>query len=119
MKRKALYLILIAVAAFAAVWGFSLIKCEILTAKYYNDFEYAYVENTMLEEIEYFKVLSCDGESAEVYYVSKNKTDGNILTFARQGDDWVETEWKTVWSKTGSASGAVWPYWWQIFVTGF
>ncbi len=59
---------------FLVVWGVSLVKCEILTDKYYDELEYAYIENTMIEKINSFKVLECDGETAEVYYVCDNNT---------------------------------------------
>ncbi len=76
MKKKLIVLIVIvAIITPVAFWGISLIKCEILTHRYYDDFEQAHKQNTMLGEMEYFKVLSCDEDTAEVYYVSKGMTD--------------------------------------------
>lgn len=119
VKRLPIYIISALIAIFLIVWTISLIKCEVLTNKYYEDFKSAYQGNTMLEETEYFKVLKCNGKTAEVYYVSKGNTSGDVLEFQMHNGAWVETNWRTIWSKSGSASGAVWPYWWQFFVTGF
>lgn len=116
IKRLPLYIIVGAVAIFLMVWGSALIKCEILTNKYYDEFKCAYQSNSMISDIEYFKILNCDDATAEVYYVSKGS--GNVLKFENQNGTWTQTEWKTVWSKSGSASDAVWPYWWQFFITG-
>ena len=101
-----------------ALWGISLIKCEMLTHKYYDDFEHAYKQNTMLGEMEYFKVLSCGENTAEVYYVSKGMTDANVLTFKNDNGIWQETSWKTVWSTSGSASEVIYPYWWHFIYGG-
>ncbi len=120
MKPKTLALILVAVVALPVViWLSSLLKCELLTQRYYEDFERAYQQNTMLEEIEYFKVLRCNNKTAKVYYVSKDMTDGNVLTFERKNGTWVETSWDTVWSSTGSASDVIYPYWWHFIYGGF
>ncbi len=116
IKRILLYVMTFIIVSFLVFWLVSLLKCEILTHKYYDEFEVAYQNNTMLTDVKYFKVLSCDEKTAEVYYVSDNT--GDILEFENQGGTWVEIEWQTIWSKSGSASNIVWPYWWQIFVTG-
>lgn len=71
------------------VWGISIAKCEILTDKYNDDFEYAYQSNSMIStDVEHFKVLECDDESAKVYYYSEKS--GNVLTFEKQNSKWVE-----------------------------
>lgn len=56
-------------------------------------------------DVEHFKVLNCDDNIAEVYYYSKKS--GNVLTFEKQQNKWIEKDWKVVWSQTGSASGIV------------
>lgn len=118
IKRIPLYVITGIVAVSLIVWSAALIKCEILTNKYYDDFEYAYQGNSMLGDMEYFKVLKCNGETAEVYYVSKGNISGNVLEFKNQDGVWVEISWEAIWSASGSASNVVWPYWWQFFITG-
>jgi len=116
VKRIPIYTAASILALFLIVWGASLLKCEWLTREYYDEFEFAYRDNTMITDVEWFKVLMCDGNTAEVYYVSD--TCGDIVVFANQNGSWAKTEWRTVWSISGSASGAVWPYWWQVFITG-
>ena len=101
------------------IWILSLVKCEILTRKYYDDFEYAYTQNSMLSEMEYFKVLHCDGNSADVYYVSKGMTRADVLSFENTNRTWPETSWKTIWSSSGSASGVIYPYLWHFIYGGF
>ncbi len=93
------------------VWGIFVLKCEFLTYKYGNQFEKIYKENTMIGEIEYLKVLEYSDFTAKVYYVSKNYTGGDILSFLKKNGHWKYNKWeRTVWSKTGSADGFVWPY---------
>lgn len=116
-RIKVILIAFIAVAAFIQIAA--LIKCEILTNKYYSDFEYACRKNSMLGEMEYFKVLECDGIKAKVYYVEKDKTTANVLFFEKTNDDWNEIDWETVWSTGGSASNIVWPYWWHFIDGGF
>ena len=119
MKKKTiLCILLIALLIPALVWVVSLIKCEILTQKYYDDFQYAYTSNTMLGQMEYFKVLRCDETSAEVYYVSKGMTGGDVLCFERIDGTWTQVSWNTVWSSSGSASDVIYPYWWHFIYGG-
>lgn len=112
VKRIPIYLILAIVVIFLAVWGAALLRCEILTGRYHDDFAEAYKSNKMIGDMDYFKVLSCDGENAEVYYVSA--LGAALLEFELQDGAWVETAWDMVWSKSGSADGIVWPYWWHV-----
>ena len=96
----------------------AVIKIEILTAKYYDIFQDAYKSNTMLGEMDSFKVLEYDGATAKVYYISKNKTSGDVLSFANVDGAWEETYWETILSKSGSASDVIWPYWWHFIYAG-
>lgn len=118
MKKRKILIIVLAVVLVALspfiVWGSSLLKCEVLTNKYYNDFADAWTGNTMLDEPEYFKVLNCNGKTARVYYVSEGKDWASVLTFEKTDVEWVETNWETVWSTTGSASEVVYPYLWHF-----
>ena len=118
-KRRILLILLVVILIPSVIWLSSIIKCEVLTDKYFNDFEYAYASNSMLGDMEYFKVLQCDGKTAKVYYVSKGMADANVLFFESKGGKWIETEWETVWSDSGSASGVVYPYWWHFVYGGF
>lgn len=109
---------MIALLALILLWGGSLVKCELLTMRYHDDFALAYTDNTMLGDMEYFKVLACDGNTARVYYVSENRAGGDVLTFEKQEGVWVQSKWETIWSTTGSASEVIYPYWWHFIYGG-
>ena len=102
---------LILLTIFALVWTVSIARCEYLTYKYYDDFKDAYTANTMIAEVEYFKVLKCDGNYAKVYYISDT---GDVLSFTKSGDTWqYNSWWDTVWTtRGGNADEILWPYLW-------
>ena len=110
---------------FLILWIGTLIKCEILTHQHYNEFKDAYKQNTMLGDMEYFKVLNyCPyrTDTAQVYYVGKDHSAGNVLTFQYNYETsrWEEISWNTIWSGVGgSASEVIWPYWWHFIYGGF
>ncbi len=113
MKKKAIakWLLVITLSAFPAYWFGSIAKCEILTLFYGEQFDGLQLQNTMFGDIDYLKVLDYSPDAAQIYYVSKGRTSGDILLFEKRGDQWVHTEWeRTVWSKSGSADGFIWPY---------
>lgn len=104
------YLLLAAVLIFLLYWGGCLAKCEILTYLHGDEFSEAYKENTMIGPQKYWKVISYSGDTASVYFVAENRAFGNLLQFEFIDGQWVHTTWDTVWSKTGSADGFIWPY---------
>ena len=114
MKTKIKYLIIGFILCLTITYIFSVVKCEVLTHKHYDEFKDAYKQNTMLGEMEFFKVLEYETYGvAKVYYVSKGKTGGNVLTFAYEDGTWNEVSWNTIWSKTGSADDVIYPYLWH------
>ncbi len=120
MKTKIKYLILGFVLCLIITYVFSLVKCEVLTHRHYDEFEYAYKQNTMLGDMEFFKVLeykTCD--IAKVYYVSKGYSLGSVLTFAYEDGNWKEVSWDTPWSISGNADKTVYPYWWHWIYFSF
>lgn len=116
MKIKIKYLTLMLLACLLFINAASVVKCEFLTHKHCEEFSDAYKQNTMLGDMEFFKVLEYKAsDTAKVYYVSKGKTMGNILNFEYDAGEWNEVSWNTTWSDTGSADKIVYPYWWHIF----
>ena len=118
MKKRIMLIIVVVIMIPIIIWASSLIKCEILTQVYYDDFKQAYTQNTMLGEMEYFKVLSCDDDIAKVYYVSKGMTAGDVFTFKNENGVWHTIAWETIWSASGSASEVIYPYWWHFIYGG-
>lgn len=119
IKRYLKWTLICFLALAIIVQSIALIRCEILTRQYDSDFQQAWKANTMLGEMEYFKVLECDGVEAKVYYVSTGMEMANVLSFQKNHGKWEEVGWETIWSKSGSASEIIWPYWWHFIYGGF
>lgn len=109
MKRKIRIVCLFVILCVGLGWCGSLVRCEILTVKHREEFADAYKQTNMIANVDAFKVLRCSGTEAEVYYISKH-TAGHLLMFKRESDGWALHRWETVWSKSGSADGWIWPY---------
>lgn len=119
MKKRLKIILLVCICVPILFWLASLLKCEILTHLHYDEFATAYQEDTMLGEMEYFKVLDYSEETARVYYVSKDMYAASVLVFSKVGDQWKKSRWETIWSTSGSASETIWPYWWHFIYGGF
>ena len=104
-------ILLVGVFLIVFYWGGSILKCEVLTLLHGDEFSIAYKDMTMLGEMDDWKVLQYSDPYARVYFVSKDRAGGDILSFTKSGDaDWKYVSCDTVWSKTGSAEGYMWPY---------
>lgn len=109
---------------FLISWIGALIKCEVLTHRHYEEFEDAYKQNSMLWDMEYFKVLEYNpsgNDTAQVYYVCEGHTLGSVLDFRynHETDSWEEISYSVIWSGVGgSASEIIWPYWWHFIYGG-
>lgn len=107
IKKKNIIIICICLI-FLLIVFFPYLKAEILTAKYGEEFWGLEQQTNMLSESYYHKVLSYSNEEAKVFYASNS---GDLLTFKKDTDGiWKLFRWETVWSKSGSASGFMWPY---------
>ena len=89
-----------------------LCRCELLTAVHGREFEGLDLNTGLLERSDSLKVLDYSGTEASIYYVGPGRSYGNVLRFSRdtRADPWNLDGWDTVWSKSGSADGLVWPY---------
>lgn len=117
MKKflKARYIILLIVFIFFAT---PFMKCEYLTAQHGHEFDFGQdvEENTMLtSEPEWFRIMSYNDELAKIYYIDKNFSTGNILSFKKHAGKWTFNSWeRTMWTTMGgSADEVVWPYFWH------
>lgn len=107
--KKIIIMIAVVIAIVVLFWIGSFIRCEILTAKYGQKFSELYELTNMIDKIDYLKVIEYSGDSACVYYVTKYSF-GNMITFVNHDNNWDMANWETIWSKSGSADGFIWPY---------
>ena len=91
-------------------WLLSIVKCEILTYKYGEEFDQLWKEETMLINPEYWKVLKYRNNEASVYYVAPEGKGGTVLFFIRDEGEWKISGWGPGWSKYGTADDLIWPY---------
>lgn len=119
-KVKRTIIIVFAISALVvAIWVIALIRCEILTHLHYDEFAEAYQQNTMLsDKMETFKILDYSDTSATVYYIGEGYCGADVLEFEWQDGVWNESDWRTIWSASGSASEVIWPYWWHFVYGG-
>ncbi len=87
---------------------FPYLKAEYLTARFGSQFYGLEQETKMLDPAKYYKVLSYSENFAKVYYISDYSRD--LILFEKEDGRWNRIEWRTVWSKTGSADELYWPY---------
>lgn len=103
-------LFIIAIVITILLWLIAIVQCEMLTLHHGSEFDNRWQEYTMLDEPQQLKVLEYNENTAKIYLF--NSDGGDVLFFSRysQTSDWSFESWETIWSKTGSADGFVWPY---------
>lgn len=107
--KKILIVIIALVLSFLLFWGGSCIYFEVLTSQHGEEFTELYKLSNMIDEVDHLKVMKYSDTTAKVYYVTEN-TVGDLFTFIKQNGEWELEKWETVWSKSGSADGFIWPY---------
>jgi len=113
-KRILLILFLIVCVYSIAIQMVSIGKTEVLTVIYGKEFDG--IQNDMITNIDYLKVLDYSYDKATIYYVNRNSS-GNVCTFLKNQDDcWRETQCRIVWSSSGRTSDMIWPYWWDYIL---
>lgn len=95
---------------FTFFWLCSILRCEYLTWKYSSGFPIPKEVGGMIDGKDSMKILEYSNNHTIVYFVSSQRSSGDIVEFILINDKWVFSHWKTVWSKTGSADDFVWPY---------
>ncbi|PBI85639.1 hypothetical protein BSF41_36160 [Flavobacterium sp. ACN2] len=96
--------------SFTLFWFYSFTKCEYLTWKHESEFLIPKEVSSMIDGMSSKKVLEYANYNAIVYYVSSEKSSGDTIYFILVDGKWIISNWETVWSKTGSADGFIWPY---------
>lgn len=109
-KKISITITLIILILFATLVVVPYVRVEILTYKYGDQFQELYKQINIISDIEYLKVIEYSDEITKVCYVSKNHQSSNVITFKQQDETWILDSWETIWSKTGSADGFIWPY---------
>lgn len=110
-KRLAVILLMVLILM---LWAVPFAKNEVLTARYGAEFEQE-LETGLFppEELGLYKVIAYRQTTAKVYCVAEGNAWGALLHFARTEETgWQMESWETVWSKSGSAAGMLWPYFW-------
>lgn len=113
MKKKKIvkWMLIIILSAFPVYWLGSIAKCEFFTLIHGDKFEDGYLETGWFNDIRSFKIIEYSQTEATVYYVDADRTVGfTIQFFKNQSNHFEIKSWDTVWSKSGSADGFIWPY---------
>lgn len=110
MEKKSLSVICILIGLCVIFWILSIIHCEVLTLQRSAEFENLWQENTMLSEPDSIKVLEYSDTYAKIYH--RSIEGGATLEFSRTDSqsEWEFLYWDTIWSRSGSADGFIWPY---------
>lgn len=109
MKKMLIIMLIVFLSSPVFIWSASIIKCEMQTFQHWKEFEGLEESTNMISNSETIKVLYYTNMNARVYY--KNREGGDVLKFIKQDGKWVLDKWeKTIWSRTGSADGFMWPY---------
>jgi hypothetical protein len=117
MKRVIKSIVILGITIFLLIWGYALLRCEILTHLHWQEF-YGYdVLNRITDTLGTVKVLEYSDTKAKVYYIDSR--GGIIIEFAKKGEQWGFSGWDVIWSDSGSASDVIWPYWWHFIYGGF
>jgi hypothetical protein len=89
----------------------------LLTVLHGKEFYNRYIDTGFFDENseqESCKVLSYSKKLSKVYYVTPEKEQGLILYFTKnENNTWEMSSWDCIWSKSGTAAGIQWPYFWQ------
>ena len=117
MKRMRGFLkniMLLSAVLFLLYWAGSIVKCELLTLHHGEEFEDAWMENTMIACNDDLKVLEYNDIYAYVYYICDcpELGSGNTIFFLKDTSSggWIFHRWDTIWSDSGNADGFIWPY---------
>lgn len=108
MKRIIKNIAVLGITIFMMVWGYALLKCEILTYLHWQEFYGLDKLNAPVIKSETVKVLEYSETKAKVYYVDDR--GGLILEFIKKDEQWISIRSKYVWSQGGTADGLMWPY---------
>lgn len=106
--------VLILIGVFILFWICSIAVCEYNTYQYGEIFRRIKIHDIGGERyLDHcnIKVINYGEDYAKVYAVLENDEAGLVYHFVKnESGDWMFDCYDTVYSKTGSADGFVWPY---------
>lgn len=109
-------------AVIFVIWFVPYVHNEVLTVMHGKEFKDKYNENTMLKAditLDSMKVIKYSDSEAKVYYVMGDNGIAEVYTFEKnQNNEWEAVVQDTIWSRSGSASETLWPYFWYIVYGG-
>ena len=111
MKKKIFGIVVFAVL----FWIFSLALNEVETFVFKGQFSGIAEFEEFNSKSNFVKIINYTPKEATIYFVYRDKTMGNTVSFNRVGKKWKYDYWDTVWSTSGSADKTIWPYWWHFF----
>ena len=108
MRKRTAAILIIAVILIALASPY--IKAEYLTHKYGEEFQDLYKETHMIDHVDYCKVLEYSSDHAKVIYVARG-SDIHVFEFDSVGGCWQRSDWKVMWSASGSADALDYRMW--------
>ena len=107
--------VLLGLLAVFAVWGISILKCEILTASHASEFEDEYIQEDIVVPADCIKILFYSDEYARVYYECGSSAD--IIDFRFRDGRWHFMRRLSIKSDGDSRPKRfVWPYLWYYLM---
>lgn len=98
------------------IWAVPFIHNELLTVLHGKEFYNRYIDTGFFDENseqESCKVLSYS-KTVKGILCNTGKEQGLILYFTKNENNiWEMSSWDCIWSKSGTADGFQWPYFWQ------
>jgi len=99
------------ITIFFILWVGSIIKCEIITLMYVNDFTISDEVAAWVGGTGKSKVIEYSDHSAKIYYYYMNDYFAYEISYIRNNNIWHIDTWKVIWSSGGgSADDFLWPY---------
>ena len=100
-----------------------MLKCEYLTQRYAEEYVDVVLGDIEPERLHTIKVLDYNDEYVRIYYVLdhfETRRPGYGFVAEISNDKRINSNHMEycVWSKYGSASSVVWPYWWHFIYGG-
>ena len=95
---------------FLLVVVFPYIKVELLTFFHGDEFPNIVEDIAMIDGMEYIKVMEYNDDKAEVLCVSGEHAATVLCRYEKKEDVWSLDGWECIWSRSGSASELIWPF---------